>query len=243
MRSLVWGFLLCAALGQGGALAAEKKYDRVPFVGCPSDGQMGPTTPPDSGRGDTPLLPSLIARQLAYYETGDGIGILAPRGWQCFGLSGSGGTGVIVTPTGHTPDEALSGRLRLDGPAIELSLSFAGTSGRFRVARGIARLFPEKRWFVQSVLDEGITAPSDYVFAPYPHDRLRRRGDRVVEFTTPAQQEGMGTESFLVKGDLPIDGVAVVAQGDEPDFLHLMVRLPAGQRRLAPVIIAHLRHE
>src|SRR5262245_10090325 len=61
----------------------------VPFVGCVSFGQVERLEAP---RGTSLGLPisSKDARALAYYKSADGIGVLAPRGWYCEGVSGSG---------------------------------------------------------------------------------------------------------------------------------------------------------
>jgi hypothetical protein len=39
-----------------------------------------------------------VARRLAYYESGVSRGVLAPRGWFCFGVYGSSGSAFLVTP-------------------------------------------------------------------------------------------------------------------------------------------------
>ncbi len=245
MRASATCFLLCAFIASGAGLpvkhvlATEAPTERVPFVGCPSDGQQGPTPPPDDA-GSTPALPVLAARHLAYYATSD-LGVLAPRGWSCFGLVGSSGSSIVVTAIPHVPEEVFKGNFKLSGPAVQLTNSFAGTSGRFNIARVAARLFPEKKWFVQLVIDEGIMSRSDFEFAPYPRDRLKRRTSADVEFETPANEDGMGTNSLLTRDGLPIEGVAILAEGEEPDLLQLVVRLPDELRRLAPVIIEALR--
>ena len=64
----------------------------VPFVGCPSDGQAGPVATPTGGPVRV-SLPARVAAELAYYKGGQGTGVLAPRGWQCFESYGSSGQG------------------------------------------------------------------------------------------------------------------------------------------------------
>ncbi len=63
--------------------------------------------------------------------------------------------------------------------------------------------------------------------------------DRLVQFQTPPNAEGLGTMSRLKANDDPIDGVAIL-EGPTPDLLMLRVRLPLKQRDLAPVIIQQL---
>lgn len=222
----------------GTALADDVKLVRVPFVGCASDGQQGPgPAPADSG--DSPLLPPQLASQLAFYQTPD-LGVLAPRGWSCFGTSGSAGANIFVTPEPHTPNELFNRKLWIKGPAVQLSLSYSGTSGRFYVAGVAARLFPDKKPYVQSVIDEGLAPESEFKFGPYPHDHLKKLSKRDVEFETPAHKDGIGTDSFLKRSDLPIQGVAILLQGED-DLLQLFVRLPAELRSVTPAIIDEVR--
>jgi hypothetical protein len=235
---LLWAL---AAIGAcvGPAQAFAETAEAVAVVACPSDGQLGPTPPAVGGAG-TPTLPVSAARRLAYYVTAE-MAVLAPRGWNCFGLSGSSGSSIVVTPEPYSPDEAMRGRLRIGGPGVQLSLSLAGTSGRFKVAEVIARLFPDKVGFVQAVIDERIVPASRFPLGPYPHDRVERRSPLEVEFETPANADGMGTRSFLVKGRLPVQGVAILAEGDEPDLLQLFVRLPDDMRALGPILVDEVR--
>jgi len=59
----------------------------------------------------------------------------------------------------------------------------------------------------------------------------------VVEFRTPAHAEGLGVNSWLKKGDAPVNGVAILG-AKRPDLLLLSVRLP---RNLADLAIAIIR--
>ena len=49
--------------------------------------------------------------------------------------------------------------------------------------------------------------------------------------------DGLGTSQSLVKGDLPIDGVAMIVGKEIPGMTLLAVRLPAELVDLAPVIV------
>ena len=49
-------------------------------------------------------------------------------------------------------------------PAIQLSYSIGDTSGRFEVARIVARVFPKYQGYVQHVIAEGRVAHSSSVF-------------------------------------------------------------------------------
>ena len=199
----------------------------VPFVGCPADGQAGPMSAPTGGRVRV-SLPARVAAELAYYKGGRGTGVLAPRGWQCLEIYGSSGQGLVVRPG------AVSFGMDVEGPAVVAELRYGGTSGRFTVARVIARVFPEYRWFVDGVREgfENLDLPS----GPVATDVLKRQGARVVAYRTPGGLDGLGTESWLKKVAWPIDGVVVLV-GETPDLVRVNVRLPARLRWLAPYVL------
>ena len=227
----------CLVIAVTGARA-----DTVPFVGCAVDGQVGPLAPPTEA-ASTLDLPPAIAAKLAYYASAN-IWVLGPRGWHCFGLYGSNGEKLFLTPEPHDSRDILSGSGRLVGPAIEYSNSVGGTSGRFEVAKVAARLFPVAKPFVEKVAAEGLEPKGDFVLAPFPADRLTRVSDTVVEYVTPAGTDGMGTVSYLQKNGLPISGVAALAMDDpsEIDLGKLDVRLPPEMQDLVPAIL-HNRPE
>lgn len=127
----------------------------------------------------------------------------------------------------------------IEGPTVEVDEVSGGTSGRFVVAQVIARVFPERRAFVQNVIDLFDQPASAYTYGPYPNDKLIAQTDRLVQFETKPNSEGLGTMSRFKANDDPIDGVAIL-QGQTPDLLMLRVRLPREQRDLAPVIIQDL---
>jgi len=79
----------------------------VPFVGCPSDGQMGAVEAPT---GISPILtiPAELAQRLAYYSSAQELGVLGPRGWHCFGRYGSGGAAIYVSRRPIDFDDTLS---------------------------------------------------------------------------------------------------------------------------------------
>jgi hypothetical protein len=89
---------LLAQLATPEAVSGSHPTVFVPFVGCRSDGQTGPLDAPKR-RSKSVLIAAKDAQNLAYYQSAQGIGVLAPRGWQCFGLYGSGGDTLYVTPS------------------------------------------------------------------------------------------------------------------------------------------------
>lgn len=111
--------LLGGLLG-GGAQAASVA---PPFVGCPADGMSGPAPPPAN-----PHIPVAHTNQLALYAAA-GMKVLAPRGWHCIEMYGSGGAVLLVTPHLYTAD-TLPGFKTLVGPAVEVLFLNGENSGR-----------------------------------------------------------------------------------------------------------------
>lgn len=233
--------ILAGLLSFASTFLAQKKPVHIPFVGCKSDGQLGPRKAPTSKAKAVPISPD-ISQGLAYYEAEDAPGVLAPRDWYCFGTYGSSGSSLYVAPQPINSADLFSGSWKgFSGPAIQLSVSYGGTSGRFEVAAIIARAVPAHRSFTKRVVSEGLEPASSFPYGPYPHDQLKYKSKEIVEYTTPAQTEGLGTRSHLQKSDAPIRGVAILA-GEESNLIHLAVRLPSGMSELIPVIIHQTEH-
>jgi len=208
----------------------------VPFIACPSDGQLGPQPAPTPQSRPLALAPS-TALQLAYYQAAEGQGVLAPLGWHCLQLIGSDGDFLYVTPSVITAEEMYKPSWKgFTGPAIQLSFSIGDTSGRFEVATVIARVFPKYKSFVTNVIKEQIEPASDFPLGPWPHDRLRYLNDHAVEFTTPAHTAGLGTSSRLLRNAHPISGVAIFFPGSDNNLMQLCVRLPPTLVSLASII-------
>lgn len=213
----------------------------VHFIGCKSDGQVGPQKAPTAAEA-VQLLPR-DAQHLAYYQSANGFGVLAPRGWYCFGTYGSNGSTLYVSPKPINSSELFSDSWKgFSGPAIQLSISLGDTSGRFAVARMIARVFPAYKEFATNVVDEGIEPASSFPWGPYPKDKLTYRGKNIVEYVTPGNTDGLGTHSRLQKNANPITGVAILF-GEAPDLLQLTIRLPKEQKGLGLLIVQQLEGE
>jgi hypothetical protein len=177
------------------------------------------------------------AQWLAYYKAEYGEGVLALRGWHCFATYGSSGVTLYVAPESFGRDDFFrENRSGFHGPAVELSTASGGTSGRFTVAKKMARLFPEYRWFVQRVVAEGIEPAKDFPVGPFPNETLTYRDRRTVEYVTPAYAHGTGTDSSLMPTASPIQGV-VMLHGEDLDATQLSIRLPAQSRDLAKIVI------
>ncbi len=236
-RLAVCGGSLAAQLSFAQATAAaiptQAAMAQVPFVGCASDGQTGPLKAPKE-RSLRISMPPEAATRLAYYLAAHGPGALAPRGWHCFSTYGSNGTNLFVSPRLIDTKELLSpDRNGFVGPAIQISFVDGDTSGRFEVARVIARVFPAHKQFVQDVIAEGIEPASDFTFGPYTTDKLNYRTPEWVEFETPANTQGLGTVSRLQANANPISGV-VFLKGI--NLIQLSARLPDKDSDLIPII-------
>jgi hypothetical protein len=225
-----------------GALPTTK----VPFVGCESDGQVGPREAPKGDPKSVALSPEM-ANQLAFYKGEFGIGVLAPRGWHCFEAYGSNGSILLVSPDPIDSKLFFSDSWKgFTGPAIQLTARVGDTSGRFDVAATIARVFPAHRAYVRRVIKEDIEPASDFPYGPYPKDKLTYRSKEIVEFHTPPNSEGMGTHSRLATNGSPVDGVAVLlVPPSDPDYdlFTLAARLPPTLAYLTPFIVHQVERD
>ena len=230
------------ALAMALTLPALAKSPRGPgappaFVACPANGMSGPEDPPASAR--MPALPGAAARKLALYAAA-GMSVVAPRGWHCIELYGSSGAFLLVTPGQHTAAELQDFRT-LTGPVVEMTYLNGYTSGRFDVARVLARLFPARRALVRSVIEEGLEPASRFPRGPYPSDRTTRRNRREVDFVTPAGATGMGLfEDRLGRSRDPVVGFARLGP-HEGGVMLLDVRLPPTLRPLTAAIMQAAR--
>lgn len=212
----------------------------VPFVGCKSDGQMGPVDAP-SGKTATTTLSREVAQTLSYYAAAQGIGVLAPRGWKCFGTYGSGGETLFVSPEQIDAKNVFSTGPGIQDTAIIVAYRYGGTSGRFSVAEVIARVFPAYRQFAVRVMHELETKES-FVFGPYPTDTLTYRSKATVEFRTPPWKVGLGTFSGLQMSKNQTAGAALLVCPDT-DLVLLSVRLPSERNGIAAEVIRKLESD
>jgi len=235
---------MATGLAQGIPKAAKPPQTTVPLIGCPSDGQLGPQEAPKGGPRSVQISP-VIARQLAYYSaSADGLGVLAPRGWYCLNLSGSGG-GVFYLSTNPIYTSLPSPTLNkgFSGPVIELTFNYGESSSRFIVAGVMARVFPPYWDYVRNLVAEWHEEPLP--FGPYPADKVTYRGDRVVEFRTAGGADGLGTQLRVKKNSSPMDGVAILEDSGTtvPNLWLLSMRLPTSLATLAPAIVRQFERD
>lgn len=242
MRNLlVFAICTASAVAAQPSSANPASVVHVPFVGCRSDGQTGPV---DAPSGDAMALPiaAEAAQKLAYYQAEGIPGVLAPRGWYCFAVYGSGGGALYISPQPIDRAFFFSSKWnRFNGPVVEIVHNYGDTSGRFVVATMIARVFPAHRAFVRNVL-QGDPDIASFPSGPYPKDRLTYKSKEIVEYQTPAQTEGLGTVSRLEKNTDPVRGVAILT-GSAPDLVFVAVRLPRELNDLLPSIIQRVERE
>lgn len=210
---------------------------RVPWVGCPSDGQQGPEEPPPAKPFQYVRVDPGLAPRLAYYASRYGEG-LGPRGWHCLALEGSNGDQLLIAKAAIPKDVLVHGPA-IRGPAIALASMSGETSGRFQVAMWVMRYFPRHRAFARAVIAEGLEPASDFPAGLFPGDKvLSRTPDRVV-VETPPHLKGEGTASWIAADDLPV--VSVVAfTANPPNGGFLSAKLPPEQRDLLPVLLGQL---
>jgi len=228
---------LLIALFSSGLLAQTV---RVPFVGCGADTQLDPVEPP-KGTDEVVQIEARTARRLAYYKAEVTSAVIAPLGWYCYGIIGSGGSSLFISPQ---PIKFLFGPQwrGIEGASVEVDEVFGGTSGRFDVAQVIARVFPARRAFVEDLMEMFDQPASAYKFGLYPKDKLIVQTDRLVQFQTAPHSEGLGTMRRLRANDDPIDGVAIL-EGQTPNLLTLRVRLPRELHALTSSIIHQFEQE
>jgi hypothetical protein len=231
------------AQATGAAAKEEGPATSVPFVGCASSGQSERLEAP-SGTNKRAPMSSEDAQALAFYESANGIGILAPRGWYCAGVWGSAGSALFVSPS--PIHQGASGGHGLDGPAIEVNHLTSENSGRYEIAELMGRVFPAYRTLATEIMS-GIDLPLPA--GPYPKDTLKYRGKTTVEYETPAHTEGLGNfHSWLGKSGLPIKGAAILsddgpAAGVRFDLVLLSVRVPPSLTGLVPAIVGQFERD
>ncbi len=216
----------------------------VPFIGCQADGQAGPLDAP-KGNSKAIEVPTKAGQQLSYYKAEQGLGVLAPKGWYCFATYGSNGGSLYVSQQPIDVANLFSDNWKgFTGPVIQISGEEGGTSGRFGVASMIARVFPSHKAFVRNVIASGLAEANDFPSGPYPKDRLVYKSKEVVEYQTPAETDGLGTQSRLQKNADPIRGVAIlVGNQHEPSLVFLAARLPSEMEPLTSIIVQQVERD
>jgi hypothetical protein len=222
---VVVSFLACSGL----------RDEAIPFVGCPSDGQAGPLPAP-TGKPQPSPLADIPAEGIAYYKSND-VGVFAPRGWYCREWYGASGSTLLITPA---PLDVTFPPSKTRGYAVERSFYFGGTSGRFTVARYASRLFPGMvTKFVEGVESEGLDGGG----GDGSRDSVTTVSTLVVEFSTPANATGLGTEYLepsaeMIRGAVFLDQT----QPAEPNVSIVRIRLGAAMRQFESALLRVNEH-
>jgi hypothetical protein len=177
------------------------------------------------------------SEQIAYYKDDYGPGVYAPRGWSCRGWAGSNGTLLLVTPKRIEPP--YFPLPAVTGPAVMFQSSDIGATGRFHVAIVAAQLFPLiAEEFITRVRQEHLISDSSFNVQSYPNDQISYLTDQLVEYTTPGNHTGLGTEGLLETSNLAVRGLTMLNLEAEVDALtEVRVRLPAALNSAAEAIV------
>jgi hypothetical protein len=227
-------FLLIGATG-----GPELKAPVVPLVACsPEEATVKAAHP--AGQSRPVPLDQQAASQLSYYRAADLPGVYAPKGWHCTVWNGTNGRILLVTPQ-RIPPPYFPLPVIL-GTAVMIQTTEGKSSGRFHVAIVAAELFPVVgRDFIKSVRQEHLISDSSFDAEHYPDDQLQYLSDRFVQYTTPPNRSGLGTEGILDMSDLPVRGLTILnPQNEVISLTEVRVRLP---NELAPVAEMVLRLE
>jgi hypothetical protein len=182
-------------------------------------------------------LDQRMAAQIAYYSAAHTPGVFAPKGWHCLAWDGSSGSILLVTPQRIAPP--YYPLPVVTGPAVMIQFSDGAASGRFHVAITAAQLFSVVgSEFIARVKQEHLISDSSFDTKSYPDDQLRYLSDRFVQYTTPANRTGLGTEAMLEMSNTPIRGLTILNLAGETDSLvEVRVRLPAALNSVGEAIL------
>ena len=209
---------------------------RVAAVGCPANDEGGPVLALAGESMPAPVKPQ-TAEQIAYYRAQNSAGVYAPRGWSCRAWSGSSGSTLLVTPKRIEPP--YFPLPVITGPAVMIQSWDVGSSGRFHIAMVAAQLFPLLgQDIVTQVKQEHLISDSSFDVESHPDDQVSYPTDRLVEYTTPANRTGLGTDSLLQVSNLPIRGLTILnPETDVNALTEVRVRLPAALSAVEEAIV------
>jgi len=229
--------LYCAAAGVAQTATAQQPVPvPVPLVDCPTNEQPGASGPRVGVSMPAPV-DGRMAPQLAFYRSLNSPGVYAPRGWQCRGWDGSNGTILVVTPRRlEPPFYPLPG---IAGPAVMIQTSDAGSSGRFHVAIVAAQLFGLiADEFIATIRQEHVVSDSALQAAPDPDDQVQYISDRLVQFTTPANRNGLGTDGLFEMSDRAVRGLIILnLERSVNSLTEVRVRLPPALDAVTTTIV------
>jgi hypothetical protein len=220
----------------GAASSETPDGSSISTVACPLDNQTGPAKPHPDQSLHAPL-DQRTAAQIAYYSATDIPGVYAPKGWHCMAWNGSNGSILLVTPQRIAPP--YFPLPVISGPAVVSQLTQGESSGRFHVAIVATQLFPVVgSEFIRRVRQEHLISDSSFEVERYPGDWLQYLSDRFVQYSTPANSPGLGTEGMFAMSDLPVRGLTILnLQAETVSLTEVRVRLPPGLNSVEEMIM------
>ena len=180
--------------------------EKVPFVGCPMDGQAGPAAAPAGEPVEVAIGPR-AAGALAYYRSA-GIGLLAPRGWHCLEVYGSSGALLMVRPA---LIDGIKG-LDVEGPAVISRYAGGQGSGRYEVVQVIARVFPAFRSYVERVREMFDYPDNQFPAGPFAADTVQYLSQRALRYRTAGGVAVVGSGNTGRGGEVGLGKSALTAQ-------------------------------
>ena len=198
---------------------------RVPALLCPVNEEMG-SARPLAGESMPAPVQQALAEQITYYKAEGSPGVYAPKGWSCRAWDGSSGSTVLVTPRPIAPPYLPLPVIT--GPAVMIQTWDLGSSGRFHIAMVAAQLFPLLgEELITQVRQEHLISDSSFDIESHPDDQVSHPTDRLLEYTTPANRTGLGTNGLLEMSNLPIRGLTILnPEADVSALTEVRVRLP-----------------
>jgi hypothetical protein len=192
----------------------------VPFVGCkPSAFMDGGTT--SSGNPVEVNLPPGVASKLAAYQ-GDHFLVLAPLGWSCTYNTAGQDAEIDISPSNIS-----KGKVH---PVISERFTDVGTPSNAMHTLGVAeQLFP-KLITLSDLTNEtsylGFLSPqqlinSGKIIKVVPTDHLKYLSSSIVEYTTPPQTSGIGSQFLGPWGDGISPGTTTPTQYVSTGFVGL----------------------
>jgi hypothetical protein len=157
---------------------------------------------------------STVAAKLAFYY-GQGLFVLAPRGWECISMQGADGSYLLVTPPG---------RHDRFGATIYIENWPNQPNGWAMIAAYGGTYFPKiiTTKDVNSAITQlnqkgGSSTKVQFLAPKYPNDRITYLSDSVLKYETPSEKLGLGIE---IGSGLPSDSHM------NPDFSRSLSNLP-----------------
>jgi len=220
----------------GAAGGSEIETPAVAPVACSPGDPTGKATR-STDRSMRIRVDQQAAAQLSYYNAADFPGVYGPKGWHCTIWNGSNGRILLVTPQRLAPP--YFPLPAITGPGVMIQTTEGDGSGRFHVAIVAAELFPVVgKEFIRRVREEHLISDSSFDAEHYPDDHVQYLSDRFVQYATPANRSGLGTEGIFDNSDLPVRGLTILnPEAQVISLTEVRIRLPSELNPVAETIL------